>query len=117
MAIELKQHDHGGHSHTHDHDHAHDHGDENLENLFAIGICGSFSVVAIILGGMSVVMQRKGMLPPGDPAHLQALLTSAINVLVAQGAMWDRTYGRPLHDREALYAAARLTLDRLIISA
>lgn len=50
----------------------------------------------------------------GDSAHVQALLTSAINVVVAQGAMWNRTFERPLNDHQSLKALARLTLAALV---
>ena len=105
MAIELKQHDHGGHSHTHDHDHAHDHGDENLENLFTIGICGSFSVVAIILGGMSVVMQRKGMLSYilAEPFHVWVLISGSVLLLltaIRAIALWQTTGSHAHHDHD-----------------
>lgn len=49
--------DHVGHHHDHSHDHGagHDHahhheGDEFIEQLLSIGICGAFGVVAVILG-------------------------------------------------------------------
>lgn len=46
-------HHHEHHDHTHDHSHAHahhhDHGDEYLEQLFTIGICGAFGTVAVAL--------------------------------------------------------------------
>lgn len=59
-------------------------------------------------------MQRRGQLGPGDVAHYQAIMTSSIQVLVAQGAMWNRTFDRPLDDLDALKALARLTVDLLL---
>ncbi|MCY7397486.1 MAG: TetR/AcrR family transcriptional regulator [Sphingomonas bacterium] len=59
-------------------------------------------------------MQRRGQLGPGDPAHYQAIMTSSINVLVSQSAMWNRTFERPLDDLKALKALARLTIDLLV---
>ena len=41
-------------------------------------------------------------------------MTSSINVIVAQGAMWNRTFGRPLDELDALKQLARLTLDVLM---
>lgn len=56
-------------------------------------------------------LQSYGDIGPGDPAHFQALLSSSVNVFVAQGAMWDRAYGRALDGEESLKAAVRLALD------
>lgn len=55
--------------------------------------------------------QREGSLPPGDPAHLQSLLTSGINVFVAQSAMWGQAFGRPVDDAGFLAAMVDTTLD------
>lgn len=55
--------------------------------------------------------QRRNLMPPGDPAHLQGMLTSSISVFVAQAAMWDRAFGRKLDDIEALTAQVRLILN------
>jgi len=59
-------------------------------------------------------MQRHGQLGAGDPAHYQSIMTSSINVIVAQGAMWNRAFGRPLDELDALKQLARLTLDVLM---
>jgi AcrR family transcriptional regulator len=59
-------------------------------------------------------LQARKLLIEGDSAHVQALLTSAIAVILAQGAMWNRTFERPLTDRESLKALAKLTLTALI---
>jgi TetR/AcrR family transcriptional regulator len=58
-------------------------------------------------------LQEKGELGPGDPAHFQALLSSAVNVFAAQGTMWDRAYGRALDGEESLRALVALALDRV----
>lgn len=59
-------------------------------------------------------MQAKGLIGPGDLAHYQALLTSSINVLVAQSAMWNRTFSRELSDRENLRQMKTLMLDLMM---
>lgn len=58
-------------------------------------------------------LQALGEIGPGDPAHFQAMLSSIVNVFVAQGAMWNRAYSRTLNDERALRAAIALTLDRV----
>lgn len=60
-------------------------------------------------------LQAKGDIGPGDPAHFQALLSSSVNVFLAQGVMWDRAYGRPLDDEASLRAAVGLALSRVFI--
>lgn len=59
-------------------------------------------------------MQRKGLIGAGDPAHYQALLTSSISVLVAQSAMWNRTFSRQLSDTTNLRTNMKLVLDLLV---
>lgn len=61
-------------------------------------------------------MQSRGELGAGDAAHFQAIMSSSINVFVAQAAMWDRAYGRPLDSAESLRAIVRLTLDMMLRS-
>ena len=56
-------------------------------------------------------LQVSGDIGPGDPAHFQALLSSSVNVFVAQGAMWDRAYSRALDGEESLNAAVKLALE------
>lgn len=58
-------HDH--HDHAHGHDHHHDHGDEYLEQLFTIGICGAFGAVAV---GLAVPA-----LTSSDPSSTSILKT------------------------------------------
>lgn len=60
-------------------------------------------------------LQSEGRLRPGDIAHYQAILSSSVNVLVAQSAIWDRTYGRPLHEAESLRQLTRMILDLIIV--
>jgi TetR/AcrR family transcriptional regulator len=55
--------------------------------------------------------QAQGALPAGDPVLLQALLTSSINVLVTQNAMWSRAFDRDVTAPDFLEAHARLILD------
>jgi AcrR family transcriptional regulator len=59
-------------------------------------------------------LQARGLIIKGDSAHVQALLTSAINVVVAQGAMWNRTFERTLTDKQSLKDLAKLTLTALL---
>ena len=59
-------------------------------------------------------MQREGLLGPGDPAHYQALLTSSVNVLVAQSAMWNRTFARELTDAANLRENMKLVVDLMM---
>lgn len=58
-------------------------------------------------------LQTTGAIGRGDPAHFQALLSSTVNVFVAQGAMWDRAYGRTLDGEASLRASVALALDRV----
>ncbi len=60
-------------------------------------------------------LQSVGEIGPGDPAHFQAMLSSTVNVFVAQGAMWDRAYGRALDGEASLKAAVALALDRIFV--
>jgi AcrR family transcriptional regulator len=61
-------------------------------------------------------LQAEHVIGPGDPAHYQALMSSPINVFVAQAAMWDRCYGRRLSGIKALKQQARLALDLIFRS-
>jgi AcrR family transcriptional regulator len=66
-----------------------------------------------VTGRILHALQVRGELPAGDLAFIQALLTSAINTMVAQAAMWERAYGRSFFDRERMVELATLTLDCL----
>lgn len=55
--------------------------------------------------------QHAGAIPSGDTIHYQAILTSSINVVVCQAAMWSRAYNRDFKDRAFLDSLAKLTLD------
>ena len=66
-----------------------------------------------VTGRIIRALQVRADLPSGDPAFLQALLTSAINTMVAQAAMWERAYGRSFFNREQMKELAILTLDCL----
>lgn len=55
--------------------------------------------------------QRRGLIPPGDLHHHQAVLTSGINLFVAQAAMWSRAFDTPVASRESLREQVRLVLD------
>jgi len=55
--------------------------------------------------------QRRGAVANADPVLLQALLTSSINVLVGQGAMWSRAFGRDVTSPDFLEAHGRLILN------
>jgi TetR/AcrR family transcriptional regulator len=69
----------------------------------------------LAVDGLIRALQAQGAVGPGDPAHFQALLSSTVNVFVAQGAMWDRAYGRALDGEESLKAAVALALDRAFV--
>lgn len=60
-------------------------------------------------------LQREGRLRPGSIAHYQAMLSSSINVLVAQSAIWERSYGARLDHRDGLRELVQLLLDGMII--
>ena len=67
----------------------------------------------LAVDGLIRALQASGDIGSGDPAHFQALLSSSVNVFVAQGAMWDRAYGRALDGEASLKAAVALALDHL----
>ena len=56
-------------------------------------------------------LQSRGVIGSEDPAHFQILLSSPINVVIAQTAMWGRTYGRRFDGIVSLKQQVRLTLD------
>jgi hypothetical protein len=59
--MELQQVAPTGPPHTHDHDHHHhDHGDEQLEGLFTVGICGAFGVVAVAMSALPTLTDNPG---------------------------------------------------------
>ena len=66
-----------------------------------------------VTGRIIRALQLREALPPGDPALIQAVLTSAINTIVAQVAMWERAFGTDFSSRERLAELAMLTLDCL----
>lgn len=55
--------------------------------------------------------QARGILPPGDTAHFQNMMTGALNVYLAQAAMWSRAFGQPVNDPAFLRDYARLALS------
>ncbi len=55
--------------------------------------------------------QHQGSLPPGDPIHIHGMLTSTINVFVAQAAMWTQAFGQPVDDPAFLAAMVETTLN------
>lgn len=61
-------------------------------------------------------LQARGIIGPGDPAHFQALMSSPVNVFIAQAAVWERSYDRRLDDVAALRQQVRLTLDLIFRS-
>lgn len=67
----------------------------------------------LAVDGLVRALQASGDIGPGDPAHFQALLSSSVNVFVAQGAMWDRAYGRALDGEDSLEAAVALALAHM----
>ncbi len=73
-----------------------------------------FGQHVMITNGTLRKMQETGQIGPGDLAHYQALLTSSINVLIAQSAMWNRTFSRELSDTENLRKTMKLILDLIV---
>lgn len=55
--------------------------------------------------------QRRGVIPAGDPAHYQAIMTSPINVYLAQPAAWNRSLERRLDDRSSLLEFISIALN------
>jgi uncharacterized repeat protein (TIGR03943 family) len=87
-------HSHGhDHGHGHGHHHHHDHGDENLENLFTVGVCGAFGTVAVAL---AVPALRNT--DPANPSILTIILSPDFHafVLVAGIALLFMTLIRVL---------------------
>ena len=58
-------------------------------------------------------LQENGDIGPGDPAHFQAMMSSIVNVFVAQSAMWNRAYGRRLDEEATLRKAVELAVERI----
>ncbi|MBX3397575.1 MAG: hypothetical protein KF873_02445 [Gemmataceae bacterium] len=65
------------HSHGHGHHHHHDHGDENLENLFTVGICGAFGTVAVALAVPAINNPD-----PNNPSILTIILSKDFHLFV-----------------------------------
>ena len=59
-------------------------------------------------------LQARGVIGPGEPAHYQALMSSPVNVFIAQAAMWGRAYDRQFDTADMLKQQTRLTLDLII---
>ena len=55
--------------------------------------------------------QRQGSLPAADSVHLHGVLTSGINVFVAQAAMWSQAFGRSVDDAAFLADMVETTLN------
>jgi hypothetical protein len=100
-------HHHHGHDHPHDHghDHAapHAHGEEALESLLTIFICGAFGVVAVLMGYRTVVLGQPGMLSLAiaEPFHKWVLVGGAVLLLmtlVRAVALWRATAPAAHHD-------------------
>ncbi|QEL20015.1 TIGR03943 family putative permease subunit [Limnoglobus roseus] len=94
---EHHHHDHA-YDHAHDHGHAHahhhhDHGDEYLEQLFTIGICGAFGAVAVALSVPALTNTD-----PANPSILQIILSPDFHsfVLVAGVVLLAMTLVRVL---------------------
>lgn len=73
-----------------------------------------FGKHVLINDKMLRTMQSEGLLGPGDPAHYQAVLTSSVNVLIAQSAMWNRAFARELTDAANLRENMKLVLDLMM---
>lgn len=65
------------HSHDHGHHHHHDHGDENLESLFTVGICGAFGTVAVALA-----VPALSVADPNNPSILTIILSPDFHLFV-----------------------------------
>lgn len=89
---EAHTHDHAHHHHHHHHHH-HDHGDEALENLFTIAICGAFGAVAVALA-----IPTLNNPDPNNPSILTIILSPDFHmfVLVAGIALLVLTFIRAL---------------------
>ena len=55
--------------------------------------------------------QARGLIPPGEPAHYQRMLTGGINVYLAQSAMWNRAFDIRVQDVTFLRDYAQLMLS------
>jgi TetR/AcrR family transcriptional regulator len=75
-----------------------------------------FGQHVMVADGILRNMQDEGLIGPGDPAHFQALLTSSINVLIAQSAMWNRTFSRGLSDPQNLRTMMTLILNLIVLT-
>jgi uncharacterized repeat protein (TIGR03943 family) len=87
-------HDHAhSHGHGHHHHHDHGHGDENLEQLFTVGICGAFGTVAVALAVPALTNTD-----PANPSILTIILSPDFHafVLVAGIALLAMTLVRVL---------------------
>jgi uncharacterized repeat protein (TIGR03943 family) len=65
------------HAHSHGHHHHHDHGDENLESLFTVGICGAFGTVAVALAVPAINSPD-----PNNPSILTIILSPDFHLFV-----------------------------------
>lgn len=65
------------HTHSHGHGHSHDHGDENLESLFTVGICGAFGTVAVALAVPALTATD-----PSNPSILTIILSPDFHLFV-----------------------------------
>lgn len=103
--------DHLDHEHGHDHDagggHGHDHGhshsEAHLEQLLTVGICGTFGVVAMLLG-RETFTQQKGMLSLilAEPFWIWVFVGGVVLVLLAiiQGVALWRKVGQHEHGED-----------------
>lgn len=89
-------HDHA-HGHSHDHGHDHKHADEYLEQLFTIGICGAFGVVAVLLSYPTVLVAAKSstlthaLAPYFHPYVLAGGVVLLLMTLVRAVSLWKAT--------------------------
>jgi uncharacterized repeat protein (TIGR03943 family) len=79
------------HTHSHGHHHHHHHGDENLEQLFTVGICGAFGTVAVALA-----VPALNATDPNNPSILTIILSKDFHlfVLIAGIALLALTFLR-----------------------
>lgn len=101
------------HSHTHEHGHAHaqhhhhhDHGDEYLEQLFTIGLCGAFGAVAVALAvptltssdPASASILRIILHPDFHPFVLVAGIVLLAMTLIRVLSLWQESGAHAHHD-------------------
>lgn len=94
--------------HAHAHQHHHDHGDEYLEQLFTIGLCGAFGSVAVALAVPALTnadpanpsILRIILHPDFHPFVLVAGIVLLAMTLIRVLALWQESGAHAHHDHE-----------------